>query len=409
MIHVCFGLYDKTGRYSKFTGTTMLSIFDNTSFKVTVHILHDNTLTQDNRDKFIYLAGRYNQRVKFYNVEELCKDKIAEFWQIIPSIETSWSTIGTFFKFFIPQLLPNEINKCIYLDSDMVVNLDISELWRVKLDDKPLAAVPEILASPQQHISYSQGIIKAGFVEFEDYFNAGLLVMNLNYLRKNESFIMSGVKWRGEHPQCYCFDQDIWNYCFSKNYVRLPRQFNIFVRDARVRKENYILRAVYHYADSNNGKGFGLNTNEPFNRLWMDYFLKTPWFDSSTIGRLYENFRCIHVDLKQSTIKLSAEMSGKTRVFLTLPDWIDIITKNFSLRDDEKIIVIKSEDTLSMLIKLMAASCDKKIFFIMVANFPFQSLMEAGFEQGKDFVNVLELLPNARSINMDSYRLIKNM
>ena len=29
MIHVCFGLYDKDGRYSKFTGTTMLSMFEN--------------------------------------------------------------------------------------------------------------------------------------------------------------------------------------------------------------------------------------------------------------------------------------------------------------------------------------------------------------------------------------------
>ena len=31
MIQVCYGLYDKDGRYSKFTGTSMLSIFENTS------------------------------------------------------------------------------------------------------------------------------------------------------------------------------------------------------------------------------------------------------------------------------------------------------------------------------------------------------------------------------------------
>ena len=31
MIHVCFGLYDKHGTYSKFTGTTMLSIFENSN------------------------------------------------------------------------------------------------------------------------------------------------------------------------------------------------------------------------------------------------------------------------------------------------------------------------------------------------------------------------------------------
>ena len=78
MIHVCFGLHDGDGRYSKFTGTAIASMFVNTSAEVTVHILHDNTLTQDNRNKFVYLAKRYGQLVKFYNIEELCADKIAQ-------------------------------------------------------------------------------------------------------------------------------------------------------------------------------------------------------------------------------------------------------------------------------------------------------------------------------------------
>lgn len=29
MIHVCYCLHDKDGRYSKFTGTSMLSMFEN--------------------------------------------------------------------------------------------------------------------------------------------------------------------------------------------------------------------------------------------------------------------------------------------------------------------------------------------------------------------------------------------
>ena len=77
MIHVCFALRDETGYSAKFVGTAMLSMFENI-FKplpsITVHILHDNTLTADNRSKFSYLAGRYGQQVKFYNVVELCAD-----------------------------------------------------------------------------------------------------------------------------------------------------------------------------------------------------------------------------------------------------------------------------------------------------------------------------------------------
>ena len=29
MIHICYGLYDKIGRYTKFVGTSMTSIFEN--------------------------------------------------------------------------------------------------------------------------------------------------------------------------------------------------------------------------------------------------------------------------------------------------------------------------------------------------------------------------------------------
>ena len=49
MIHVCFGLHDGDGRYSKFTGTMITSIFANTTAQVTAHILHDATLTASTR------------------------------------------------------------------------------------------------------------------------------------------------------------------------------------------------------------------------------------------------------------------------------------------------------------------------------------------------------------------------
>lgn len=94
MIHVCYGLYDKDGRYSKFAGTSVCSMFENTKSEVTVHILHDNTLTADNRDKFLILAKRYNQTINFYNVEETCADKIAKMRRLIPAIENARVSIG---------------------------------------------------------------------------------------------------------------------------------------------------------------------------------------------------------------------------------------------------------------------------------------------------------------------------
>ncbi|MBR0060621.1 MAG: hypothetical protein IJP68_03985, partial [Selenomonadaceae bacterium] len=109
MIHVCFALRDETGKGSKFVGTSMFSMFQNNSkseASITVHILHDNTLTDDNRDKFSYLAGRFGQLVKFYNVDELLPKRIAKIFQLVPGLEKMVSTVGAFYKLLIPQVLP---------------------------------------------------------------------------------------------------------------------------------------------------------------------------------------------------------------------------------------------------------------------------------------------------------------
>ena len=413
MIHVCFGLHDKTGRYAKFTGTAMLSIFENTSSNVTVHILHDNTLTQDNREKFIYLTGRYNQSVKFYNVEELCPDKINKLIELVPAIKTARSTIGTFFKFLIPKVLSVDTDKCIYLDSDMVVNLDINKLWRIELDDKPLAAVPEMLADFISYKNYSAAqkyLLNAKYVSYEDYFNAGLFVMNLNYLREAEEFIMSGIKWRGEHPQCNCFDQDIWNYLFSKNYLKLPVNFDQFTSDEKLSGRNLNIRnVIYHYAGSDGGVGYGLDEKDPLNGLWLKYFMKTPWFDEETIRRLYTGVQNLHVSLKQSMVNISAMMSGKTRAFFTPPRDVDGLKNFFSIRDDEEIILAENQTSFQKLIDAMKNSQGKKVFFIMLPNFPYQALIQAGFVPNRDFLNGLEFLSEAQGVPLNSYPFIQGI
>ena len=225
MIHVCFCFHDKTGHYSKFTGTTILSIFENTNSEVTVHILHDNTLTPENRDKFIYLAGRYGQLVKFYNVEELCQNELEKFSRSFPIVNNHHATIGMLYRFLLPQLLSLDIDKVIYLDSDIIVNLDIKELWQIELGDKILAAVPEISHyKTNDYMKHAFKLCDDGIVKCEDYFNSGVLVMNLKLLRAEE-IIMDGLRFCTQNPRYQGYpDQDILNYCFSTATLKLPNK-----------------------------------------------------------------------------------------------------------------------------------------------------------------------------------------
>ena len=405
MIHVCFGLYDKSGTYSKFTGTAMASVFENSNTpprSTTVHILHDNTLTLDNREKFSYLAGQYNQLVKFYNVEELCADKLKEIIKLTPQLETSRLSVGAMYRLLIPQVLPADLNKIIYLDSDIIVNLDLKELWQVDLGDKPFAAVPEVANGfdAQRNLS----LCREGYVKGEDYFNSGVLLINTKAFG-DEKLLMNGIKFIGEHPQFDLADQDVLNCLFSEKYLKLPVEFNFFVRDFRYREKINYERMIYHFTSA----CLNMDMRYAFNRLWMKYFVKTPWFSGEAIGKLYAAVRQMNIDLKNSMIQISAAMSGKPRAFFAAPANVDALKKIFLVRDDEEILLAENQASLQKLIDAMNSSRGKKVFFILLPYFPFQVLTAAGFVFGRDFFNGFEFLSAANGVPLNSYPLLHAM
>ena len=66
MVHVSYAMTDKNGTYSKYIGAFMCSLFERTNSWVTIHLLHDDTLTEKNRDYWTIL----DQIVKEYTAKE---------------------------------------------------------------------------------------------------------------------------------------------------------------------------------------------------------------------------------------------------------------------------------------------------------------------------------------------------
>ena len=244
--------------------------------------MHDSTLTDDNREKFIQIAERYGQRLKFYNFEELCPEKVAKLKELFPYTDKPKFSIAMFYRLFIPQLLSSDIEKVIYLDSDLVINLDISELYQIELADHPLGVVVEVDNGGKPR--YVSDVVRTGLVKEEDYFNSGVMLMNLKVLRNEEAKISAGIKFRSEHPEFHLYDQEIFNYCFANSALKLPVRFNRSVKHARLDGELNVENKICHY--TNSLSTLGLDMTDPFNYLYMSYFIKTPWFniDTSAIG-----------------------------------------------------------------------------------------------------------------------------
>ena len=401
MIQVCFGLHDADGHYSKFTGTTLTSIFENTCAEVTAHLLHDDTLTADNREKFSALARRYNQQIKFYNVEKLCPNEINDIVNLRPSIKKLWFSVAAIYRLLIPQLITADVEKIIYLDSDIIVNLDINELWQIELGDKILGVIPENFNGI--NVLERFDLCRDGLVKADDYFNSGVLLINAKLFRDMQSHLMDGIKFIAAHDQYSSFDQDILNYCFAARALKLPAKFNRFLETANDDGKGVVERNIYHYA----GGRMGFETNEPLKRLWMENYLKSGWLDAAAMGRLYEKFQAKDSETKNLLISLMSAMDGRRRAFVTFAKDIEPIKVIFAASDDE-LLVIENFRDVPHLVNTLKKSRRKKVFISLLENYPLLRdwLLAEGFIENRDFFDGRKFLATSHGWQIRSYEFI---
>ncbi|MBU7585837.1 MAG: glycosyltransferase family 8 protein [Nostoc sp. TH1S01] len=92
-------------------------------------------------------------------------------------------TISTYYRMLIPEVLPKHFDKAIYLDSDMVVTGDLAELWHIDIGDNYVLAVQDD-NQLYMSIAYDWKTYQAlGISPDSKYFNAGLLVINIEKWR----------------------------------------------------------------------------------------------------------------------------------------------------------------------------------------------------------------------------------
>ena len=126
---------------------------------------------------------------------------------------------STYFRLFIPRLFP-EYNKALYLDCDIVVNGDISKFYNINIGNNLLGAIPD--ESVQVVEPFYNYVENALGINRENYFNAGILIMNLDQFRK-QNFEKQFVELLNKYTFKVAQDQDYLNViCKDKvHYVNL--------------------------------------------------------------------------------------------------------------------------------------------------------------------------------------------
>lgn len=226
-------LHDPKGTYAQHIGVCLCSVFANVSRPVEAHLLHDETLIETNRQRFDALAAQFGQRISYHDASVLGSGI-----DLKTQSSVSFLSPAAVYRLFLPEILP-DLSRAIYLDADMVVDMDLAEMWDQDLRGLPLGGIPDLGVQRALYVTgrdatcdlWANGAMarwRELDIPLERYFNSGSLLMDLDAIRRDKLFAAT-LDFIERHPNLPCLDQDALNAVFRENYTELPFRFNIML------------------------------------------------------------------------------------------------------------------------------------------------------------------------------------
>lgn len=205
--------------YIPFLGVALSSLKEHASrtYDYRIIVLNEG-LRKDNQERISRFADA-NFIIEYCNVAPT----INKLREALSLRLRDYYSVAIYYRMFIPTLFP-EMDKAIYLDGDIVVLGDISEFYNTNIDGKLVAAINDrlVLDTPEFVRYVEDGVgIKA-----TEYFNSGVLVMNLKEFRKQnieKKFTDLLLQYNFDSV---CPDQDYLNVLCRHSKVLLPIGWN---------------------------------------------------------------------------------------------------------------------------------------------------------------------------------------
>jgi len=203
--------------YAMPTCVSMMSLIYNnqSNAEYKIYVIQNN-VSEEASSNFLELENEYTH-IELINVQNEKYADIAATCQA-QGIHVSETAL---FKFDIPNLLP-DVDKVLYLDGDIIVNKDLTELFDEDISEYYLAAVDdmgdEIFADGKSQLAFQIGI------EDRRYFNSGVMYLNLELLRQ-KNMTEKLIDYRVNKPNFF-MDQDALNAVLGINRKPLSYTYN---------------------------------------------------------------------------------------------------------------------------------------------------------------------------------------
>lgn len=197
------------------TGVLMTSVSMNNN-DINYHIIVSEDFSDENQKKLEETAERYQNVVSFYRASK----EWHTFFPMGKDGMPAYISISTYYRLLVTHIFPSDLHKVLYLDGDMIVRKTLLPLWNVNVEDVAVGVVHDM--DENKHIEEG----RLPYPMNSGYFNAGMMLINLDYWRKHDC-VGQCVEFLRLHSDIIRHhDQDVLNAVLYSNKKWLPLTYN---------------------------------------------------------------------------------------------------------------------------------------------------------------------------------------
>lgn len=220
--------------FAKFLDISIISLLENTKNQTNnvlydIYCLIDNSVTKKNISKIQADIAKYkNYDIHFINLEGLFKETKSKIKRI---------SHPTYYRLVIANQLPEKYNKCIYLDTDILILNSLEDLFNHDIENYYLGGIriPNLRIRPEHILAEFKE--KTKLPSLDQYINAGVVLMNLDLIR-NDNITQ---KFVDEIPKYYpTLDQDILNIVAYNKIRPISPKYNAMVPELSYTNEELL-------------------------------------------------------------------------------------------------------------------------------------------------------------------------
>lgn len=222
--------------FTKVVATSIISIFENNKDvpDITIYII-EKGFSREDKEKFKSLARQYGRFIELINMPDINQSEDLQ----LKKVKEKW-IFDSYCRLFLDKLLPESVDRVLYLDGDVLNTGSLKDLWNIDLGGSCAAAVVDCLSEKYYAL--------LGLGKVANYCNSGVILFDLAQWRKQN--MAEKVRQYVHENNGYVFfmEQTVFNAVMQGKIKILHPKYNTYSMMQTLSYEDLLkLRKVERY------------------------------------------------------------------------------------------------------------------------------------------------------------------